>query len=355
MTDQILDCLMAINLDVTIWTARRKLTPADFGDAELPPEDLASLGSKRICNPEDLRIFGTLKARAVNLLDRHGVRFLGGWGIPAGKAERLVDELGQIQSDFNAAKADFLARYDQAVQEWISRHSGWEQLIAGSTVSADYVQSRLGFKWQVYRIMQPGTDTPVDKGLREEMHGLGATLFGEVAKSASEAWHKSFAGKTQVTHKALSPLRTIQQKLAGLTFVEPRVAPVADLIQTAFVSLPRRGMIQGGHLLMLQGLVALLRDPQALMEHGQRIIEGCTPDVILDSLLAGGSIQACHCPESGPQGTEQDMPIDIGEILDAEDGEDSENGEDGENGPVFLEDMPAAPSSQPVLPSCGLW
>jgi hypothetical protein len=47
----VLDHLMALNLDVNIWTARKKLTPADFGGAELPPEDLASLGSKKIWVP----------------------------------------------------------------------------------------------------------------------------------------------------------------------------------------------------------------------------------------------------------------------------------------------------------------
>jgi hypothetical protein len=74
----VLKQLTAIRLDVNIWSARKKLTPADFGTSNLPPESIASLGSKKVCNPEDLRVFGALKARAVALLDRHGVRFLGG-------------------------------------------------------------------------------------------------------------------------------------------------------------------------------------------------------------------------------------------------------------------------------------
>lgn len=78
----VLDHLVVVNLDIHIWTARKKLVPLDLGGAELPPEDLASLGSKRICNPEDLRTFGTLKARAVNLLERNGIRFLSGWAVP---------------------------------------------------------------------------------------------------------------------------------------------------------------------------------------------------------------------------------------------------------------------------------
>ena len=54
----VLDHLVVVNLDIHIWTARKKLVPLDLGGAELPPEDLASLGSKRICNPDDLRSFG---------------------------------------------------------------------------------------------------------------------------------------------------------------------------------------------------------------------------------------------------------------------------------------------------------
>lgn len=74
----VLKQLTALRLDVNIWSARKKLTPADFGTLDLPPEKLASLGSKKVCNPEDLRVFATLKARAISLLDRHGIRFLGG-------------------------------------------------------------------------------------------------------------------------------------------------------------------------------------------------------------------------------------------------------------------------------------
>jgi len=60
----VLKQLTALRLDVTIWSARKKLTAADFGGQTLPPEKLASLGSKKVCDP-DLRVFATLKARAV--------------------------------------------------------------------------------------------------------------------------------------------------------------------------------------------------------------------------------------------------------------------------------------------------
>ncbi|NCC04433.1 MAG: DUF3150 domain-containing protein [Proteobacteria bacterium] len=316
---KVLHSLLALHLEVNIWTARKKLSPEDFAGAVLPPDDLASLGSKRICDPESLSIFGTLKSRAVSLLDRHGVRFLGGWAIPDNLAGDIADELRQIQNDFNAAKEAFLASYDQSVRDWIDKHSGWEQIIADSTVSADYVRSRIGFVWKVYRIMPPDPADTITAGLAEEVESLGQTLFGEVSKAATEAWHKCFAGKTEITRKALSPLRTIHQKLTGLSFVEPRVAPVAELIQTAFESLPKRGRIDGANLLMLQGLVSLLRDADGLVEHGQMVIDGTTSRDVLGLLLVKDE-------------TDEPLPV-----------------------PEDITQIRIIPPPQAVLPNCGLW
>jgi hypothetical protein len=122
--------------------------------------------------------------------------------------------------------------------------------------------------------------------LQNEVTELGGTLFDEVAKAATDTWHRCFEGKDKVTHKALSPLRSIHAKLAGLSFVEPRVVPVVDLLDTAFNRIPKRGHIQGSALVMLQGVVSLLRDPVTLVAHGQKILEGQDAADILSGLVA---------------------------------------------------------------------
>ncbi|WP_319760626.1 DUF3150 domain-containing protein [Maridesulfovibrio sp.] len=281
----VLNHILALNLDVSIWSARKKLTPSDFGATQLPPEELASLGSKRICNPEDLRIFGTLKSRAVNMLDRHGVRFLGGWAIPEKVADEIEKELTAIEKEFFAAKEDFLSRYDEAVQDWIKQHPGWEKLIGSSTVSAEYVRSRIGFKWQFFKLTAPEKNS-VKKGLKEEVNKLGSTLFDEISKAATDTWNRCYAGKVKVTHKALSPLRSIQNKLDGLSFVDPRVLPITDLLQTAFDKVPSRGFIRDENLLMLQGVVSVLREPALLVENAQKILDGRTAKDLLEGLTS---------------------------------------------------------------------
>ena len=284
---KVLKCLLAVNLDVNIWSARRKLQPNDFAHSQLPPEKLASLGSKRICNPAELKVFGTLKARAVSLLDKSGVRFLGGWAIPEKKAAEIVKGIEAIQEDFNQAKKSFMARYDQAIQDWIGNNPGWEQMIATSVVSADYVSKRIAFNWQVFKVVNPtGRKKDIlETGLQSEVGNLGGTLFDEVAKAAKDAFNKSFVNKSMITRKALSPLKNIQQKLSDLSFIEPRVAPVADLIDTAIKRIPGRGAIQGNDLLLFQVLLVNLSDPVAITKYAQEIIDGRSKEDILTGLI----------------------------------------------------------------------
>lgn len=287
-----LDNIVALNLDVHIWSARKKLTPSDFGSADLPPEQLASLGSKRICDPKDLRIFGTLKSRAVAMLDRIGVRFLGGWAIPVDRVGEVKDGLDAIKDEFVKAKDEFVICYDEIIHEWIVNNPGWESLIAGSVVSVDYVRHRLAFNWQMFAVA--ATSQPQGTGLEDEVNSLGGTLFDEIARTASDAWNKSYAGKTEVSRKALSPIRTIHSKLSGLVFVEPRVAPIVELIETALKKVKGRGPVFGANLLLVQGLLSLLQSPVLLVEHGQKILEGQSPVDALDGLVEA---QPTACPD----------------------------------------------------------
>ncbi len=336
---RILDNLLALNLDVSLWSARRKMSQEDLGGAELPPEDLASLGSKRIADPENLKVFGTLKARAFNYLYRHGVRFMSGWAIPEEKAGEIVQELLNIRAEFQKEKEAFLADYDQNVQAWIEKHHQWGEIIRNSLVGPDYVRARMDFRWQLYKVApleQHADNTAVlEAGLAEEVQGLGGTLFDEVAKSADDIWRRVYHGKTEVTHKALSPLRTLHAKLNGLSFVEPHVAPVADIVQAALQRMPQKGNITGTDLLLLQGLVCLLKDSTALVGHAQKVVEGYGPAFVLDALLAGPGV----IPELGGNSMQIDGVVD------------------GDDDEPILPDISVADSAlpHPAIPSLGLW
>jgi hypothetical protein len=379
MTDQnvqILDQLTAVNLNVSVWTARKKLTAEDFGGVELPPEELASLGSKKICDPESLKIFTALKARAVWHLDKIGVRFLGGWAIPDDQRDYLFDRLVVIKNEFLDAKDTFLNNYSLAVQNWIDKHPGWERLIADSPVSIEEIRKRLTFSWQFYKVVPPDQSI-VSDSLHREVASLGSTLFGEIAKEAHAIWNKVYAGKTEVSHKALSPLKSMRQKLTGLAFVEPKVAPVADLIEDTLQSMPKRGLISGQSLLLLQGLVTALKDPALILEHVEKVMAGQSSSSFLLN-LANSPLEAGNIGVQGglknlknleSLAGQDPMTGLLGSPLDNElDFEDNDNGsaasnldrKSEEDSFASLDDLPSESSEEqtntsPGLDSLGLW
>ena len=282
----ILNNMTAVTLDVSLWTARKKLHAEDIGlnSAELPPEELAALGSKRIAPPEKLRVFANIKSRAAVLLSRNGVRFLSGWLIPDAKKKVVLKELQVLRDEFMQAKASFLAEYDSAISEWLERNAEWKDLLAGSTVSPDYVDRQLQFGWHAYRLSLKGAGSD----FKESVRSVASTLFDEIAADAAAMWKDVFSGRDSVNHRALGPLATLESKLAGLICVEPRVAPVVSLIHTAIGRLPVTGRIYGADLAGLQGIVCLLKDRDALLGHAQSILDGSDPGLVLNSLTATG-------------------------------------------------------------------
>lgn len=329
---KVLDDLLALNLDISLWSARKKMTAEDLGSTELPPEDLASLGSKRIADPANLKIFGTLKARATSYLDKHGVRFMSGWAIPQDMASEVTEQLAQIRDEFMLEKEKFLASYNESVSAWIEKHGEWADIIKNSIVNPDYVRSRMSFGWQLYKVMPSGSNAVIDDGLCSEVESLGSTLFSEVADSARDMWKKVFEGKTEVTHKALSPLKTLHNKLTELSFIEPHVMPVADIISASLQRIPKKGNIVGADLLLLQGLVCLLKDSKALLEHAHKIIQGYGPATVVDYLASTDLAVA-------KQELSEEEPMPILPALD-------------EN---LADDFPLVDVVKVEIPSMGLW
>ena len=82
---KVLQGLVLVHLSFSVWSGKKKLRPEDLKGANLPPDKLASLGSKRIFDPDALKVFATLKRQAERACEEVGVRFLGGYAIPEEK------------------------------------------------------------------------------------------------------------------------------------------------------------------------------------------------------------------------------------------------------------------------------
>jgi hypothetical protein len=267
-TMPVLDRLVAVNLDVRIWSGRKKLTAEDLSlGADVPPEDLVSLGSKRVCDPEPIKMFHRLKQQAERICLTGGMRFLGGYAIPEERTATVAAELDALGETFARERAAFVAGYAEAVEDWIALHPQWEAAIRKAVDPASVVASRLGFGYQLYRI----APADVAGNLEEQVQGLGDTLFGEVARIAREL-DRSFTGKDALSQRALSTFRRIREKLGCLAFVDYRVQPVLESLTDWLARVPSRGPVTGALFNEGFGLMLLVSDPRKMSDHGAGIL-----------------------------------------------------------------------------------
>ncbi|MDG4595540.1 MAG: DUF3150 domain-containing protein [Candidatus Contendobacter sp.] len=313
------DRVVFIHLQIVCWTASQRLRPEDLGldRRTLPPERLVHFGNKKLINPEELRPFASLRSAARRECLAVGVRFLGGFLVPADQAQRLLDRLDALERRFGAERDRFLARFDHLVEDWIREHPDWAALIRGAMVPARFVAERLSFAAQALQLTAPGRVTHA--GLARAAAGLADTLFREVATLAQETLERSFLGRTVVTRRALRPVLALRDKLAGLAFLDVRVRPLVDHLEQTLGDLPRQGAIQGRDLDALLGLLAILENPERLKAHGDRLRALPADAVALGALGQPAFLLGAAAPHSAETITVRgESPIRVESDADAD-------------------------------------
>lgn len=280
-TQVILDRVVLVKVDANIYGARKKLKKEDLvlaDGSKLPPEDLASLGSKRLLDPDKLTVFNRLKKEAERICLRVGTRFLGGFAVPVESAASIITELERIGLDFAAAKTEFIAGYDAAVTDWVVRHPEFAGIIEQAVDSVEFVSTRLSFDFLIVSVGLPESLPPADVArLDSKIGSLSEQMFYEISVEANQLIEQSLLGKEQVTRNALRPIRRMRDKLDGLGFLDHRVAPVVSTIDDLLARIPTKGAIEGSVLQEIMATAMLLSDPDKTRRHGEGLLAAQQP------------------------------------------------------------------------------
>lgn len=259
--ENILQNIVVVSLSISLWTGRKKLRPEDIRLGEggsLPPEKLASLGSKKVMDPARLAPFAACKRQAERACLAVGSRFLGGYAVPAEKVDALMAELDGIGHNFESEKTTFLAAYNEALGEWCADNAEWSGVIRAAVESPEYIRNQLGFKVATFHLNPvPGHEASLTEEVEE---GLAATLRREIRQAAKVVWEESFSGRTEVGQKAIRPVRAMVEKLDGLSFLSDEANGLAEMGMKVLKGLPISGAIVGPDFAALSGLVCQLAD-----------------------------------------------------------------------------------------------
>lgn len=267
--EETLNQVLIFSIDCNIWSARKKLNPEDLpGISNLPPTQVMSLGSKRICDPEKIAAFEKLKRRAVRAAELVGSRFLGGYAVPKAKARDLAIELKALEAEFQQVRKDFLDGYTGAVDDWIGANPNWAEALRKAITPKHVVERRLGFAFSVTKVAAADDeDGLLSSGLLNELGSLSGQLFHEVARDARDLLEKSIVPRQgSITQRAISSLRKLQQKLEGFVFLDGQIGRVAKHFNEVLNRMPKAGHVEGRDFTELFGLVVILSDESKIRQ-----------------------------------------------------------------------------------------
>ena len=277
-TIEVLRHVVIVQPEFHIWSGRKKLRAPDVGlSASDVPEDLISLGSKRVCDPGRLKEFARLKKKAERECAAVGARFLGGFAIPSTLITALSVTLDGICRDFNTHKDRFLDTYEQEINAWIGQHPRYAEALRMAIPGESVVASGLSGAYHVYRIT-PADEAP-EANLAPEVEGLAETLYHDISGAARKLYEASVLGKKTVSRKAIGSLAKIAKKLDGLSFLDHRMRPIVYTINATVLRMPATGpVLVQSDLNALTATLLLLSDVDKMKRHGEGLLSPSDDD-----------------------------------------------------------------------------
>jgi hypothetical protein len=170
----------------------------------------------------------------------------------------------------------------------VEKPIGYEPVLGPDhIVAATLAGSKFAFGYDVFAINAVHGDDELAAlmergGAGNLTLGLAGALYQEVASEAREFVRQSLLGRDEVTQKFMRPVRAIREKLAGLAFLDPGIAPLVGSIDEVLAAVPRKGKISGTSLAALRGVVTLLTDPAKMREHGRMMLDGSSKGLLGD-------------------------------------------------------------------------
>ncbi len=298
--------LICVTLDVHLWSGRKRLRKEallaknpEFKN--LPPESLATLGSIKIADPDDLAPFTRLKREAEKLLNNNGLPFLGSMGIPQGKLDRVYADMVEIKRKFDEKRHQLHRDFESRVQDWRNKEDNgkWAHLI-NDIPTPEYVAGRLSFGFHLCRVSAPSADdgSPVNLLYGKQVTGLKGELFADASREARILMERYLTGqdatgivrrRDKITQKTLGPLRRVADKLRSFSFLDPSVGPMAEVVDHLLALLPKDGPIEGVHLVHIWALARTLANEKAAEEAAAIALQMASPSRAFEDLLSKSS------------------------------------------------------------------
>lgn len=257
----VLDSLILVSLaEIHGISGRAKLARTDLGkNAELPPEVIVSLGTKKIIDPKLLSPLTNCKTKAHSLCSNVGVKFLGGYAVPAHRVNELITDLNDLKTEFYERKRRFL---QADFNSWIERCDvKFRDILRSSAkIDTDYMDKQIQFDFSAIHIT-PFGHSVIEAGITNDVISLTDEVFSDVADTVN-GFLKN-VNQTSMTQHTLNPLRRVAEKIDSLCFISDDIRKLAVYMTDVMSDVPDTGKITGKKYAEVLSLLNNLSNPSS--------------------------------------------------------------------------------------------
>lgn len=306
--------------ETSLWTGRAKMKPEDLGleEGQLPPEAVASLGSKRLISIDSLKPLTNVRYKMRRACMEVGTKFLGGYAVGAEEAEGLLKRLEGLVAEGEKRKASFLNNFDTKVKAWQAANPEWAHIMSAGTPERESIAKRINFGFHSVVVSAPD-NAALARNLIGAVEMMGGNLIEEIVAEARQFVERSLiSGRDQGSQKTVTPMRRLARKMQALKFIDPALGKMADVINAVLATLPSKGRVDGDAYLSLARVAHLLANRARFADTAQSLQEGqiSVADVVA-TLVATPSGSLPEVPlESAPVGT------DVSALFETDEAED---------------------------------
>jgi len=232
------------------------------------PQDLLSVKAN-LAEKETLKGLTTIRAQIARDLNALGTRFgmFDAYLIPRDNAAAAKDALDCAQKVYEAWVTPALDRLEASIEKKISSNPEYAEALRAAAPTRKELEVRMQFRRGIVTLGMAGqTDQSIDPGIQSEIETLPFQVAREIADDVASNWNAILlTPEARVAQRFRSVVERVRSKAKSMSYIEPKLRTLVDVIDDVLKRLPPAGPLTGHHIVLAQGLRALLLDPSAIL------------------------------------------------------------------------------------------
>ena len=213
--------LVLIDLDVSVWGARKALTPEDLDKKPSEIPDIYYLGHKTLVPKESLKQGRALEGRGRSVLERYGFRFPIGMtrAVPVAVLPEVEAALEEVKQEFEAWADTFETDFPALKEATIAEHG---EELRPLYPDAATVRSKFRFDWVIVNVSVPEGNSENAAKVKAKIESWVDEIAVEFRQTAAEVFDtvtKKLERGEMVTEFSFNAVRRAIDRLRAINFL----------------------------------------------------------------------------------------------------------------------------------------